>query len=110
MSCSLNGQKTEPLFNAMDSLKQIAFRLKEQEMEAVWGMESFRMKDRVVSKTVTGYLLTENTLEVIPGAGIVYYYGWILHASGVLELQRTVAIVREQQQLFEKHNFYYTKQ
>jgi hypothetical protein len=109
MSCSLDGQKTESLFTEADSLIQIAFLLEEHKIETVWEMQSFRLKDKSVSQTVEGYFLSENTLELILDAGFAYHYGWTVHTSGVLELQRIVTIMQGQQLLLGKHNYYYTK-
>jgi hypothetical protein len=110
MSCSLDGKKTESLFNATDSLIQITFLSEEHEIEAVWKMQSFRLQDKHVSQALKGYTLSENTLELVPDAGLVYCYGWILHASGVLELQRNVSLMQGRQWIPGKHSYYYIKQ
>jgi hypothetical protein len=103
----LNNSECEP---HRGTANKIIFDLDSKQIDFYWDERQVTLKDFSLSTGFTeGYTLTENSLEVVVGAGEVYAYTWSLTPAGLLALQYYLSFWEGDQIVNRECNYYYQR-
>ncbi|MDR3269163.1 MAG: hypothetical protein LBT83_08880 [Tannerella sp.] len=95
---------------AEDVPTKIVFKLDSSRIDFSFNEKQIELKESSSSiGLLSEYTLTENSMEIIVGAGEVYRYTWSLTPTGLLKLQTHFLFWEGQQQVVREYNYYFQR-